>query len=102
MTRSDRARWTDLQVLAFLYAADEESAPSYSEPLTVRAVEAALDVSHGRATRAIDRLMRGGLVGRDECGLYARPGGWDALLGAGFDIAASAPVIAYPRDTEAA
>lgn len=101
MTRSERARWTDLQVLAFLLAVEVDDNPFKGGPVTTREVEAALGISHGRATRSVDRLMRGGLVGRDEYGLFSVSKGWDFLDDNGFD-ASGVAVITYPRDAEAA
>lgn len=108
MTRSERARWTDLQVLAFLWAFDEDgvgmSTSARDDTLTTRDVAAALGVSVGRAAHALGRLRSRQLARHGEFGwgLSAR---WrcvrDELSRAGL-MHSVGPCIKYQRDTEAA
>lgn len=101
MTRSERARWTDLQVLAYLWVVDDEDIVTAHEPLTTREVAAALGVSVGRAAHSLRRMSDAELVKRDEAGWYTAKGGEVELLRAWFDIIMGRP-IAYPRDKAAA
>lgn len=101
MTRGERARWTDLQVLAFLYAADEESNALPGEPTTTRAVAAALGLTVGRVAHALRRLRWAGHVGNDELGWFSKTRAGEVLAFAGY-APTHGPVITYPRDTEAA
>lgn len=101
MTRSERAAWTDLQVLAFLYAADEESNALPGESTTTRAVAAALGMTVGRAAHALRRLRWAGHVGHDELGWFSRTRAGEVLAFAGY-LSAAGPVITYPRDADAA
>jgi hypothetical protein len=101
MTRSERARWTDLQVLAYLWVVDNEDVVTAHEPLTTREVAAALGVSVGRAAHSLRRMWEAEFVKRDEAGWYTAKGGEVELLRAWFDIGPRLP-IAYPRDNVAA
>lgn len=101
MTRSELARWTDLQVLAYLWAVDDESTIHADEPVTTREVAAALGVSVGRAAHSLQRMSEAEFVKRDEAGWYTAKGGEVELLRAWFDTGPHRP-ITYPRDEAAA
>jgi hypothetical protein len=95
MTRSERARWTDLQVLAYLWVVDNEDVVTAHEPLTTREVAAALGVSVGRAAHALRRLTGCDMVSRDEGGWFLWASGEDIRGEAGFCLSLGR-AIAYP------
>ena len=101
MTRSERAAWTDMQVLAFLWAEFEESGSSPGEPMTTRAVAAALGLTVGRAAHALRRLRWAGHAARDEFGWFSKTRAREVLAFAGY-APTHGPIITYPCDSEAA
>lgn len=101
MTRSEQARWTDLQVLAYLWAVGDNGDVTFDDPVSVREVATALCVSVGRVSHSIRRMLSQGMVGRDEAGWYVRFAGQDALMDSCF-ILNLAYVVTYPRDEAAA
>ncbi len=95
MTRSERARWTDLQVLAYLRAVEDGVLTSSDDPITTREIAAALGVSVGRAAHALRRLTGCDMVSRDEGGWFLWASGEDMLGEAGFCLSLGR-AIAYP------